>query len=76
MVLLITYPRKLACKYCQLQLTRCSSVSEILSGKPYGLETDVWSLGGVLLTCLSGQLAFNVGVFEFHVVSAFLNWFD
>ena len=70
------YPRKLTFECCQLKFTECSSVSEILSGKPYGLETDVWSLGGVLLTCLSGQLAFNVGVFEFHGVFVFLNWFD
>ena len=33
---------------------------EMLSGKSYGLAADIWSLGCVLVTCLSGQPAFNV----------------
>ncbi|KAI0743619.1 kinase-like domain-containing protein [Daedaleopsis nitida] len=32
---------------------------EILSGKPYSFPTDVWSLGSVLLTCLSSRPAFH-----------------
>ncbi|TFK91592.1 kinase-like protein, partial [Polyporus arcularius HHB13444] len=44
------------------ETTFCGSANyvspEILSGQPYSFPTDVWSLGCVLLTCLSGKPAF------------------
>ena len=45
---------------------------EILSGRPYGLATDIWSLGCVMVTCLSGQPAFNVSRHYFMCISAYL----
>lgn len=35
-------------------------ISEILSGRSYGFAADLWSVGCVLVTCLSGVPAFNV----------------
>ncbi|KAM5531276.1 hypothetical protein V8D89_015077 [Ganoderma adspersum] len=32
---------------------------EILSGLPYRFTTDLWSVGSVLLTCMTGQPAFH-----------------
>ena len=33
---------------------------EIVNGSPYGLPTDLWSLGSLMVTCLSGVPAFDV----------------
>ncbi|KAI0686866.1 kinase-like domain-containing protein, partial [Cerioporus squamosus] len=44
------------------ETTFCGSANyvspEILSGQSYSFPTDVWSLGCVLVTCLSGKPAF------------------
>lgn len=34
---------------------------EILLGQPYGFGTDLWSVGCLLVTCISGSPAFSVG---------------
>ncbi|KAI8972190.1 kinase-like domain-containing protein [Trametes punicea] len=47
----------------ELKLSTCNAFcgsanyvsQEILDGRPYSFETDLWSLGCVLLTCLSGR---------------------
>ncbi|GJF00693.1 kinase-like protein [Phanerochaete sordida] len=39
--------------------TGCAS-PELVNNSPYGFETDLWSLGALMVTCLSGEPAFEV----------------
>ena len=43
-------------------------VRELVNNSPYGFEADLWSLGGLMVTCLSGKPAFEVRLYLFMSV--------